>query len=113
MKDHEAQAALDRIREALDTPDLSNPFSRLVSIGCIVKSLEPLTEADIRQIKEVAGLTAPEGFKLVLGEVYPGDARFLSNGPALQAPESWAGGAVLMGRTTDGISKPKTSDTED
>lgn len=45
---------LDRVKEALDTPDLANPYQRLVVIGMILNSLQPLTKWDIRQAEEIA-----------------------------------------------------------
>jgi len=54
MEDHEAQKVLDRVKEALDTPDLANPYQRLVVIGMILNSLQPLTKWDIRQAEEIA-----------------------------------------------------------
>jgi len=57
ITDAEAQNVLNRVREALDTPDLANPFQRLVAVGMALKALDPITSSDIQQAEEIATAT--------------------------------------------------------
>lgn len=54
MLDSEIQVTLNLIREALDTPELSSPGSRLVAIGALVNRLKPLSEESRAQVSRVA-----------------------------------------------------------